>query len=72
MIETSKLLIYEDRCKGCGVCIARCPKKVLGFSKNLNKLGYYHVELQDEANCIQCKTCAISCPDVVIEVFKKE
>ena len=71
MIVTSKLIIYEDRCKGCELCIDRCPTNALAFSKNLNAQGYFHVELADEDKCIQCKSCAITCPDVVFEVFKK-
>ncbi|MGQ9796798.1 4Fe-4S binding protein [Desulfosoma sp.] len=31
----------EDRCKGCGYCIAFCPRDVLQESKRFNAKGYH-------------------------------
>ena len=32
------LKIYTERCKGCGICAAFCPNKVLAVSE-LEKIG---------------------------------
>ena len=66
----AKWVINEELCKGCGICIERCPKKVLGVSEHLTPKGFYPAKMLDEENCISCGLCARSCPDVAIEVFK--
>ncbi len=61
-----------DKCKGCGLCIKYCPKKILGLSETeVTKLGYHPVTLKDPDGCIACATCAIMCPDGVISVYSE-
>ncbi|BAT71809.1 4Fe-4S ferredoxin [Thermosulfidibacter takaii ABI70S6] len=62
--------IDEERCKGCGLCINACPKKILEFSPKVNKQGYHFAVCIDQDNCISCALCAEVCPDVCIEVYK--
>lgn len=61
--------INNEMCKGCGLCIAYCTKKVLRESESLNKAGYHHAEPDDAAQCSGCLICTIVCPEVVIEVY---
>ena len=66
-----KVTIYEDQCKGCGLCVRACPKSVLAISTtHLNTKGYYPAEVVDQASCIACTACARTCPDVAIEIEK--
>ncbi|MCK5826949.1 4Fe-4S binding protein [Candidatus Bipolaricaulota bacterium] len=60
-----------ERCKGCGLCIAACPKKVLAFSGQLNKSGYDVAHMAHPEDCIGCAFCAMTCPDIVIEVYRE-
>ena len=60
-----------ERCKGCGLCIAACPKKVLAFSGHLNKSGYDVAHMAHPDDCIGCAFCAMTCPDIVIEVYRE-
>lgn len=61
-----------DRCKGCGLCIAACPKKLLRMSESkINTRGYYTAELADIGSCSACASCAIICPDCAIMVEKQ-
>ncbi|MDH4238924.1 MAG: ferredoxin family protein [Phycisphaerae bacterium] len=66
-----KIIINTERCKGCGLCIAVCPKGSIIISKKSNKSGYFPAE-SSNAECTGCALCAIICPEVVIEVFREE
>ena len=68
MIE---IVINPDYCKGCSICIAFCPKKVLQPSKEINAKGYILPEAVDLDACTQCKLCEIVCPDLAIAVTPK-
>jgi len=60
--------IEEDRCKGCGLCVAVCPKKVLEISGQLNSLGYFSAYQARPEDCILCALCCTMCPDVAISI----
>ena len=67
----AKLTINVDNCKGCGLCVDVCPKKVLELSPNkINKKGHKPVEAVRESDCIACAFCATMCPDCIIKVEK--
>ena len=58
------LKVHTNRCKGCGICVAFCPKQVLAISE-IEK-----VEVVAEDKCIQCGLCETRCPDFAIFVEK--
>ena len=67
----ANVTINEERCKGCGLCVCACPKKIMQLSKTkLNSKGYHPAEVTDMAACIACASCARTCPDVVIHIEK--
>ena len=66
----AQMIIREDRCKGCGLCMTACPKKIIRFSDKLNLKGYKPAECFDQKKCIGCAMCALICPDVAITVTK--
>ncbi len=66
-----KVTFDADRCKGCGLCVAACPKKLLVLAADkINKKGHSPAEITDQAACIGCAFCATMCPDCVITVEK--
>ena len=65
-----KIIINQDKCKGCFLCISFCPKKLIVKDSKLNKKGLNPVRFSDESGCIGCGLCAVICPDCCIEVFK--
>ena len=66
-----KVSINTERCKGCGLCVAVCPKRIIVISKKSNKHGYFPAET-DNRECTGCAACAVVCPDAVIEVYRDE
>ena len=59
----ASLEINKKWCKGCGICVALCPKKVLGLEDE-------KVTVVNEEACIKCHMCEYRCPDFAI--FVKE
>ena len=65
------ITINAELCKGCGLCVRACPKKLLTISKTrLNAKGYHPAEISQPDACIGCACCARTCPDVVIGIEK--
>jgi 2-oxoglutarate ferredoxin oxidoreductase subunit delta len=63
--------IHELRCKGCGLCVIACPKKLIVLSEKINNSGYKPAVFKGtEDQCTGCALCAEMCPDVAIDVFK--
>ncbi len=65
-----KVTFKEDMCKGCGLCVSACPKKIVKLSDKLNAKGYRTACITDQSACIACAFCATMCPDCVITVEK--
>lgn len=68
----AKLTFLSDVCKGCGLCVDACPKKIIKINDEvLNAAGHHPATCIDEASCIACASCAIMCPDCAIIVEKE-
>lgn len=51
----SKIIINEDKCKGCGLCQKSCPVMAIeGEAREKRRIN------QDK--CIKCGTCLTKCP----------
>ena len=53
------LKLVTKRCKGCGICVNFCPKKVL----EVTEVGKCAIIKDKEKDCIQCGQCEMRCPD---------
>lgn len=61
--------IIPKLCKGCGICIEKCPVKALSFGENLGVYGTATPDIDIE-KCITCGNCQRFCPDSAIKVEK--
>ena len=67
----AKVTFRTDWCKGCGLCVDACPKKILEIAKDkINQKGHHPVQMTDQEKCIGCAFCARMCPDCAITVVK--
>lgn len=66
------IIIDENKCKSCYLCVDVCPKKMIKKSEKIGKTGEFIVEFDKEKNeCIGCAQCALVCPDIaIVEVYK--
>ena len=63
----SAFYLFPSLCKGCGLCIAKCPTKALAFGKELGVYGT-PVALPEAQKCTACGFCQTFCPDCAIRV----
>ncbi|MCM8800784.1 MAG: 4Fe-4S dicluster domain-containing protein [Candidatus Omnitrophica bacterium] len=64
-----RIVIEQDKCKGCLLCASFCPKGLIKKADKLNKLGLNPVEF-DAKGCLGCMQCAVICPDCCIRIYK--
>lgn len=70
MEALTELIVNKSRCKGCGYCVANCPRKALSLGKQINEAGYTYV-VCDHEKCICCGICYTVCPDYVFTIVEK-
>jgi 2-oxoglutarate ferredoxin oxidoreductase subunit delta len=67
----SRIVIDQDRCKGCGLCTQVCPYDLVHIASHFSSRGYRPAEQIDlDDRCIGCANCAMMCPDVAITVYR--
>ena len=68
----SHILINSERCKGCFLCVRACPRQLIGKSDRINRSGYQYAYVPEDKmkECTACASCALTCPDVAIEVYR--
>ena len=65
------IVIDEARCKGCALCLAVCPKGLIGLADHFTPRGYHPAVLIDPTGaCTGCVLCATICPEAGITVYR--
>ncbi len=58
-----KVEIVRDWCKGCNICVAVCPERVLSLDR------FDIAVASNPDRCTGCGLCARLCPDMAIEIW---
>ena len=75
-MATGMIEIDSELCKDCKLCISVCPHRLIETSDRMNQKGYYAAFFVDKhlkkegKKCTGCGLCAISCPEIAIEVYR--
>ena len=67
----AKVTFDTNLCKGCGLCLAACPKHIIALTGEINAKGYHPAAVTKPEECIGCAFCATMCPDCIITVEKQ-
>ncbi len=61
-----QITVFPNWCKGCGLCVAFCPMKVLEQNEDGRVIVAY------PEKCTACRWCELHCPDFAIFVTEVE
>ena len=59
-----RLELNSKWCKGCGICVAFCPRQVLAVENG-------KVHIVDLEKCVKCGSCESLCPDYAIYIVQE-
>lgn len=66
------IIVDNEKCKGCELCVGACPTDVISMSTSVNGKGFHYAYSEQADACTGCSNCAIVCPDGVITVYRKK
>ncbi|MFA9389165.1 MAG: ferredoxin family protein [Prolixibacteraceae bacterium] len=64
------VVVENEVCKGCSLCVVACPQNVLSLHKEVNSKGYHYSFMSNPEECTGCTNCAVVCPDSCITVYR--
>lgn len=65
------VVVNQQRCKGCNLCVVACPTNTLSLHPTeINDKGYHFAYMATPDTCIGCSNCGLVCPDGCITVYK--
>jgi ferredoxin len=59
--NVATLVLDQEKCVGCGMCLIVCPHAVLGMNNG-------HARIEDRDACMECGACARNCPAEAVSV----
>jgi 2-oxoglutarate ferredoxin oxidoreductase subunit delta len=65
-VVRGQVCVIKERCKGCGICVAYCPRGTLEMSAEFNAKGYHPPYAKNEEKCVGCDLCQVLCPEFAI------
>ena len=69
----ANVVVLEEQCKACELCVVSCPQGNLKLSARLNHAGFHPAEFTfrgEKGECTACGVCYWVCPDFAISEVK--
>lgn len=67
----TEVLVDEDRCKGCALCVDACPYQILEMANRFNSQSYEPAAAKEPKKCRGCDWCDLVCPDAAITIKRE-
>jgi len=61
-VARGDVIISDEECKGCGICIDACPPHCLYLDEKLSPLGVHPARYTGK-DCTGCSICFYCCPE---------
>ena len=66
------IVVDDNLCKACELCVEACPQHVIELDmETISPRGFHPARLAKDG-CTGCEICAIVCPDAAITVYREK
>lgn len=72
IVEGVAVWTNEERCKGCDICVSKCPAGVLSMRLDQTRVLGKVIQVIHPESCIGCRECELHCPDFAIYVAERK
>jgi 2-oxoglutarate ferredoxin oxidoreductase subunit delta len=69
-VSVIRIDIDKYLCKGCYICVDKCPTKVFEVSDIVGDYGVFIPQAKHLDKCIGCEICELYCPDFAITIVR--
>jgi 2-oxoglutarate ferredoxin oxidoreductase subunit delta len=66
------IVVDDNLCKACELCVEACPQHVIGLNDEIITPRGFHPAHLIKDGCTGCGICAIVCPEAAITVYREK
>lgn len=66
------IVVDENLCKACELCVEACPQHVIGLNTEIITPRGFHPAYLIKDECTGCGICALVCPEAAITVYREK
>jgi 2-oxoglutarate ferredoxin oxidoreductase subunit delta len=66
------IVVDEDLCKACELCVDACPQHVISLNTGIISPRGFHPAHLVKDDCTGCGICALVCPEAAITVYREK
>jgi 2-oxoglutarate ferredoxin oxidoreductase subunit delta len=66
------IVVDENLCKACELCLESCPQHVIGLNAEIITPRGFHPAHLIKDECTGCGICSLVCPEAAITVYREK